>query len=117
MGAWAANSACAAIASIAGCVIASAMVAASSSGAAIVIGVTGMGGIVIGPIVNTGACRCLRAGCGDGGGATESCVSVVTASKRDRNDIRVLLLCAPVLARRESPSATWATRWIGSCLA
>src|SRR5258705_13385279 len=53
-----------------------------------------------------------------GAGAGAACgTAVVAASKRGNEDnIRVLLLCAPVRARRETPSATWATRLVGSCL-
>src|SRR6266511_1994747 len=121
MGAMAvtANCSCCASACRSGCAIASAVVAAWRSGIAIVIGVIAVigaiiiGSIVIGAIVTMGARRCLRAGAG----GTESCASVVTASNRDRNDIRVLLGCAPIRVPRESPNAAWATRWIGSCLA
>ena len=55
---------------------------------------------------------CLR-----GAGAAVTCTALVTASNRERADnIRALLVCAPVRARRESPSATWATRSFGSFL-
>src|SRR5258705_10958577 len=71
---------------------------------------------VTGVIVTKGVRRALRGAGAGRGGVTESCTSVVTASKRDKQDnIRELLLCAPVRARRELPSAAWATRWFGSC--
>src|SRR6266511_4145373 len=113
MGAMAvtANCSCCASACRSGCAIASAVVAAWRSGIAIVIGAIA----VIGVIAVIGAS--IIGSIVIGAGGTESCASVVPASNRDRNDIRVLLGCAPIRVPREAPNAAWATRWIGSCLA
>ncbi len=78
------------------------VIGSTDIGAIVVIGPTVIGPMVIGQTVTIGARRCFRAGARVGG-ATESCASVVTASKRDRNDIRVLLGCAPIRVQRESP--------------
>src|SRR5437899_2356920 len=101
------SGACAHITAKSGCAISTAMAAAWKSADAAARGATAL------------ICtrRCRRA-VGADVGAGVAWMVVVTASKSDKQDnIRELLVCAPVPARRESPNAAWATRSIGSCLA